>query len=62
MLKSIPGYDGAYSITPDGSVVNRNGKVLKSIPSKDGPRVELRHNGQRERVLVKDIIQEVYGE
>lgn len=61
MLRPIPGYEDAYFITPDGMVVNRNNKVLKPIPSKDGPRVELRHNGQRERILVQDILREVYG-
>lgn len=60
--KPIPGYDGAYSITPDGTVYNKLGRPLKVYPSKFGPIVDLRHHGQRDKVLVSDLLLRVEGD
>lgn len=56
-LIPIPGYEGVYYITPGGEVVNRHNTVLKPFPTKRGAAVELRHKGQRERVLISELLQ-----
>lgn len=56
-LKPIPGYDGAYQISPDGQVFNKLGLRLKTYPSSKGTVVELRHQGQRERVLISELLE-----
>lgn len=63
-LKPIPGYDGAYRISPEGWVFNRQGTLLKTYPSSKGKVVELRHQGQRERVLISELLErlETYNE
>lgn len=58
-LRPIPGYEGAYSITPDGRVVNKNNVVLKTFPTRKGEAVELRYQGQRERVLIKTLLEKL---
>ena len=55
-LKPVPGYEGVYYITPSGKVVNRYNTVLKTFPTKQGEAVELRNRGQRERILVADLV------
>lgn len=55
--KIIPGYEGVYWIDRAGRVKNADGHVLQTAPSKEGLRVELRKNGQRERILVSELIQ-----
>ena len=55
----IPGYDNLYFINRDGMVCNLEGHILKPTMSKDGPRVELRRNGQRDRILVLDLLRRV---
>lgn len=55
-LRPIPGYEGSYSIDPSGVVVNKNNLVLKTFKTKNGDAVELRNKGQRERVLIKDLL------
>lgn len=52
----IPGYEGRYFIDNDGRVCNLSGHIIKPVQSKDGPRVELRKYGQREKVLVLDLL------
>lgn len=56
-LKPIPGYDGVYQISPDGQVFNKLGLRLKTYPSSKGRVVELRHQGQRERVLISELLE-----
>lgn len=56
-LFPIPGYEGVYYITPNGEVVNKHNVVLKPFPTKRGAAVELRHKGQRERVLISELLQ-----
>ena len=55
----IPGYDNMYFINKDGLVCNLEGHILKPTMSKDGIRVELRRNGQRDRILVLDLLRKV---
>lgn len=58
-LKPIPGYEGVYYIHPSGRVVNKHNRVLKTFPTKQGEAVELRNQGQRERVLISDLLEKV---
>lgn len=58
-LTPVPGYEGVYYITPSGDIVNRNNNVLKTFPTKHGDAVELRSRGQRERILVSELIEKV---
>lgn len=55
----IPGYDGAYFINQKGLVCNLGGRIIKPAPSKAGLRVELRKDGQREKILVLDLLASV---
>lgn len=55
----IPGYDGVYFINRKGLVCNLDCHIIKPAPSKAGLRVELRKNGQREKILVLDLLKEV---
>lgn len=59
--KAVPGYDGLYWINKFGVVVNSDGHSLKHIESKSGLRVELRKFGQRERLLVEELIERTWG-
>lgn len=52
----IPGYGGTYFINREGVVCNLDKHFIKPIPSKAGMRVELRKNGQREKVLILDLL------
>lgn len=56
LLRPIPGYEGVYFIHPSGVVVNKNNRVLRAFPTKQGEAVELRNKGQRERVLIQDLL------
>lgn len=56
MLRSIPGYEGSYYLNEHNQVVNKNNKVLKTYPSKQGDMLELHHNGQRERISVDQLL------
>lgn len=58
-LRPIPGYEGVYYITPEGQVVNKHNTVLKTFSTKQGEAVELRNQGQRERVLISDLLEKV---
>lgn len=56
-LKPIPGYEGVYYIHSSGKVVNKHNRVLKTFPTKQGEAVELRNQGQRERILIKSLLE-----
>lgn len=56
-LRPIPGYEGVYFIHPSGRVVNKYNRVLKTFPTKRGEAVELRNRGQREKVLVSELLE-----
>lgn len=60
IFKIIPGYE-PYMISPEGQVVNSKGHVLKPYQSKAGEMVELHCNGQRERLLISQLIEQTYG-
>lgn len=55
----IPGYEDIYFVNQDGLVCNLKGHIIKPVQSKDGLRVELRKFGQRERILVLDLLTKV---
>lgn len=58
----IPGYKDRYFISPDGTVMNSKGHVIKHIETPDGDAVELHSLGQRDRVLVKELIRRSFHE
>ena len=60
IFKPIPGYD-LYKISPDGTVINSRDRILKPYSSRNGLMIELRCNGQRERFLVSQLIEQTYG-
>lgn len=55
-LLPIPGYDGVYFITEEGVVTNRFGRKLKTFKTQRGEAIELRSKGQRERVLICELL------
>ena len=57
----IPGYENYYWIDKEGSVKNRDGHILKPIESSKGLMIELRCLGQREKVLVSDLLKLIGG-
>ena len=52
----IPGYEGYYWIDRTGRVCNVEGHIIKPSVSKGGLRVELRKLGQRDKLLVSDLL------
>lgn len=52
----IPNYEGLYWINQKGQVRNKEGHILLQEMSKFGYKVELRKNGQREKLLVSDLL------
>lgn len=59
--REIPGYEGLYWVNRFGVVINSDGHSIKHIESKSGLRVELRKFGQRDRLLVEDLVERVWG-
>lgn len=57
-LIPIPGYEGLYWIDTAGNVVNRSNHYMKPIQTSQGAMVELRKNGQRERLYIKELLEE----
>lgn len=55
----IPGYEGVYFINKAGEVCNIDGHIIKQTPSKYGPQVELRRNGQRDRIPIADLLERI---
>lgn len=58
-LIPIPGYEGLYWIDSAGNVVNRSNHYLKPIQTNQGIMVELRKDGQRERLYIKELLEEI---
>lgn len=52
----IPGYEGLYWIDNAGNVLNRSNHYMKPIQTDKGCVVELRKNGQREKLLVRELV------
>ena len=57
-FKAIPGYD-SYYINLFGVVTNKRGHVLTPTMTKKSPAVDLRNKGQRERILVSELLERV---
>lgn len=57
-FKTIPEYNN-YSINGFGVVINKSGHILTPTLTKLGPAVILWSNGQRERLLVVDLLKKV---
>ena len=57
-FKEIPGYDNYYT-NLFGVVTNKRGHVLTTTMTRKGPVVDLRNKGQRERVLVSELLEKV---
>lgn len=55
-LRPIPGYEDLYWIDSAGNVVNRSNHYMKLMQTSKGCVVELRKNGQREKVLVRELL------
>lgn len=56
---AIPGYNRNYYINTFGVVANKRGHVLTPTMTRKGPAVDLRNNGQRERILVSELLEKV---
>lgn len=56
---AIPGYGKNYYINTFGIVANKRGHVLTPTMTKRGPAVDLRNNGQRERILISELLEKV---
>lgn len=52
----IPSYEGLYWIDFEGHVKNREDHLMKPIQTSKGLMVELRKNGQREKLFIDDLI------
>ena len=50
--RPIPGYEGLYWIDSKGNIINRANHIMKQTETKNGFIIELRKNGQREKVLI----------
>lgn len=61
-LSPIPGYEDLYWIDSAGNVLNRSDHYMKPIKTDKGDMVELRKNGQRERLYIKDLLEQVKEE
>lgn len=61
-LSPIPGYEDLYWVDSAGNVLNRSDHYMKPIKTDKGDMVELRKNGQRERLYIKDLLDQVKEE
>lgn len=58
----VPGYTGVYWISRDGDVRNAQGKYIAQVKGTNGENyVQLRHNGRRERLMVRALTAMVFG-
>lgn len=58
--KPVPGFESRYRILPDGTVFNVGGHRIKPIHTPKGDAVDLCAYGQRELLLINDILKEVF--
>ena len=58
--KFVPGFEGRYEIDISGSVYNMKGHLIKPISTPYGAAVDLCAYGQREVLLIADILKEVH--
>lgn len=61
-LSPIPGYEGLYWIDSAGNVLNRSNHYMKPIQTDKGTMVELRKNGQRERLYIRELLAQITEE
>lgn len=61
-VRPIPGYEDLYWIDTAGNVINRSKHYMKPIQTDKGCVVELRKEGQREKLLVRELVIKVWGE
>ena len=62
-FKPIAGYDEYYLISKHGSVYSARGRMLPHGKNAEGQDiVELRHKGKRELRVVKQLVQESWGD
>lgn len=61
-LFPIPEYENLYWIDSAGNVINRSNHYMKPIHTDKGAMVELRKNGQRERLYVKELLAQIVEE
>ena len=56
-LLSVPGYEDLYWVDPtNGAIFNKVNHQIKPMQTDKGAVVELRKYGQRERLLVREIV------
>lgn len=58
--KPVPRFEGRYEIDINGTVYNMKGHPIKPISTPYGAAVDLCAYGQREVLLIADILKEVY--
>ena len=58
--KPVPGFEGSYEIDVNGAVYNMKGHPIKPTSTPYGAAVDLCAYGQRELLLVADILKEVF--
>ena len=58
----IPCFEGFYVINHQGMVCNIHGHPIKPIQTSSGLYVELHRLGQRERIMVIDLLRATFGE
>lgn len=60
-FRPIPGYEGLYWIDCAGQILNRSSHYMKPIKTNNGCMVELRKDGQRERLLIRELVIKAWG-
>lgn len=58
--KPVPGFEGKYEIDISGAVYNMKGHLIKPTSTPYGTAVDLCAYGQRELLLIEDILKEVF--
>lgn len=58
--KPVPRFEGRYEIDINGTVYNMKGHLIKPISTPYGAAVDLCAYGQRELLLIADILKEVF--
>lgn len=57
--RPVPGYEEYYRICKSGVVCNVNGHIIKPVKTKKGDQVDLRKEGQREKIFVAKLLEGV---
>lgn len=59
--RPVPGFEGRYEIDVQGVVYNTKGHRIKPVDTPCGDAVDLCAYGQRELLLINDILKEVFS-